>query len=399
MKMRAAAAAILVTGVAHAQSSVTLFGLIDTGIVYQNTARRTPSRATSPGASLWSMQDGNLRTSRWGLRGNEDLGGGLSAVFCLENGFRVETGAFKNGGDLFGRQAWVGLRASQYGTLTLGRQYDFLTDYVAPLSATSAEFGGKLASHVFDNDNLKHDMRLNNSMKFSSVSFNGFKIGAMYAFSGAAGAFANNRAYSFGADYSYGPFNFGGAYLQLNRPAQSALANVSGASGAASARDGDQLTSGGRQQIFGADAQYKAANASLGLVWTHSITYDVTGILQAGSTTTGALGGRYVKFDNLEINGRYFIRPDLSVGAAYTYTTGGFGGASKGFTSARPHWNTVMTQADYLLSRQTDIYIEGIYQRVGGANGNGAFAPSISTLDPSSGNEQVVAAVGLKHRF
>ncbi|MFC5427814.1 porin [Paraburkholderia denitrificans] len=396
MKTRAAAVAILVTGVAHAQSSVTLYGLIDTGIVYQNTARRTPSRATSPGASLWSMQDGNIRTSRWGLRGNEDLGGGLSAVFWLENGFNVGTGAFRNGGDLFGRQAWIGLRASQYGTLTLGRQYDFLTDYVAPLSATSSEFAGKLASHVFDNDNLKHEMRLNNSVKFSSVSFNGFKTGAMYAFSGAAGAFANNSAYSFGASYSYGPFNFGGAYLQVNRPAQPALAN---ASGAASTRDADQLTTGARQQIFGAGAQYKVANASLGLVWTHSITYDVTGIWQAGSTTTGALGGRCVKFDNFEINGRYFIRPDLSVGAAYTYTTGGFGGASKGFTSARPHWNSVMTQADYLLSQRTDIYLVGIYQRVGGANGNGAFAPSISTLDPSPGNEQVVAAVGFKHQF
>jgi general bacterial porin, GBP family len=398
MKMRylAAATALLGAGAAHAQSSVTLFGLIDTGVVYQNNARVTPSSATSPGASAWSMQSGNIYTSRWGLRGTEDLGGGLSAVFWLENGFNVDNGALKNGGDLFGRQAWVGLRSTQYGTVSLGRQYDFLVDYVAPTSATGSGFGGNLASHPYDNDNLNNDMRLNNSVKFSSASFDGFKAGAMYAFSGEAGGFANNSAYSLGASYTYGPVNFGAAYLQINRPAQPSLAN---ASGAVSTGDGDQLTTGGRQQIYGAGAEYKFGKSSVGLVWTHSITYNVTGIWQGGSTTTGALGGSYVKFDNFEINGRYFVRPDLSLGASYTYTTGGFGGATKGYTSATPHWNQVMAQADYLLSARTDVYLEGIYQRVGGGNGNGAFDASIYTLDPSSGNTQVVVAVGVKHRF
>jgi general bacterial porin, GBP family len=395
-KYIAAAAAMLVAGVAHAQSSVTLFGVLDTGIVYQNNARKTASSATSPGGSLWSMQSGNVYTSRWGLRGTEDLGGGLSAVFWLESGINVDTGALKNGGDLFGRQAWVGLKSSQYGTLTLGRQYDFMVDYVAPLSATGSGFGGNLASHVYDNDNLNNDMRLNNSVKFSSVSYDGFKAGAMYAFSGAAGEFANNSAYSLGAGYSYGPFNLDAAYVQINRPAQSAIAN---ASGAVSTGDGDALTTGGSQQIYGVGAQYKLGDSSIGLVWTHSVTYNVTGIWQGGSTSTGALGGEYVKFDNFEINGRYFLMPDLALGAAYTYTTGGFGGASKGYTSASPHWNQVMAQVDYLLSRRTDIYLEGVYQKVSGGNGNGAFDASVYSLTPSSGDEQVVVGVGLKHRF
>jgi GBP family porin len=93
------------------------------------------------------------------------------------------------------------------------------------------------------------------------------------------------------------------------------------------------------------------------------------------------------------------VRPDISLGASYTYTTGGFGGASKGFTSATPHWNQVMAQADYLLSPRTDVYLEGVYQRVGGGNGNAAFDASVYSLDPSSGNSQVVVAVGMKHRF
>jgi GBP family porin len=380
MRYLAAASAMLVAGAAHAQSSVTLFGLIDTGVVYQNDARVNASSGKSPGASAWSMQSGNVFTSRWGLRGSEDLGGGLSAVFWLENGFNVDSGALKNGGDLFGRQAWVGLRSSQYGTVSLGRQYDFMVDYIAPMSATGSGFGGNLATHVYDNDNLNNDLRLNNALKFSSASFGGFKAGAMYAFSGEAGGFANNSAYSLGTSYTYGGFNVAAAYLQINRTSQPSLAN---ASGAVSTGDGDQLTTGGSQQIFGAGAHYNFG------------TNNVTGIWQGGSTSTGAIAGNYIKFDNFEINGRYFVRPDFSLGASYTYTTGGFGGASKGFTSATPHWNQVMAQADYLLSPRTDVYLEGVYQRVGGGNGNAAFDAS----DPSSGNSQVVVAVGLKHRF
>jgi general bacterial porin, GBP family len=340
------------------------------------------------------MISGSLSTSRWGLRGNEDLGGGLSAVFDLENGFTGTNGAFKNGGDEFGRQAWVGLSSRQYGTVTLGRQYDFLVDYVAPLSATGSGFGGNLASHPYDNDNLDNDLRLNNSIKFSSVSYNGFKAGAMDAFSGQAGGFSNNSAYSLGASYSNGPINLAAAYLQLNR--STTLANTTGA---VSTTDGDELTTGGSQQIFGAGAQYKFGDkSSVGLVWTHSVTYDLTGLWQGGAVTPGNLMGPSIKFDNFEINGRYFLRPNLSLGASYTYTMGSFA-AAPGYTSANPHWNQVMAQADYLLSNRTDVYLEGTYQLVGGGNGNSAFNADVYNLTQSTGNKQLAVAVGLRHRF
>ena len=97
LKNLAIASALLFTGVAHAQSSVTLYGLIDTSMVYQSNVK---------GSSNYLMNSGSLSTSRWGLRGTEDLGGGLSAVFDLENGFNSANGTLKNGGDLFGR--WQG---------------------------------------------------------------------------------------------------------------------------------------------------------------------------------------------------------------------------------------------------------------------------------------------------
>ena len=384
------ASAMLFAGAAHAQSSVTLYGLIDTSIVYVNNAKTT----TGGGASQFLLTSGSLSTSRWGLRGNEDLGGGLHAVFDLENGFTVNNGALKNSTaaqtDMFGRQAWVGLSSNQYGSLTLGRQYDFLVDYVAPTSATGSGFGGNLASHPFDNDNLDNDLRLNNSVKFSSVSYGGFKAGAMYAFSNMAGAGGNNNAYSLGASYSNGPINVGAAYLQINRNA-----GLPNAAGASSINDGDQLAGGGNQQIWGVGAQYKFDDkSSVGLVYTHSITYNITSLFGA----TNTIAGQSMKFDNFEINGRYFVRPDFSLGASYTYTMGSFsGGPTMG--AATPHWNNLMVQADYQFSARTDVYAEAVYQIVGGGNNESIFNAGVYGMTQSTTNKQVVAAVGLRHRF
>jgi predicted porin len=390
MKIRhlAIASALLVAGAAHAQSSVTLYGLIDTSLLYINSAKGPNGQ----GASNWMLNSGSVYTSRWGLRGTEDLGGGLSAVFDLENGFNSTNGTFKNGGDIFGRQAWVGLSSKQYGQLTLGRQYDFLVDFVAPMSATGSGWGGNLASHPYDNDNLDNDLRLNNSIKFSSVSYNGLKFGAMYAFSGQPGGFGNDNAYSLGASYVNGPIRVGAAYLQINR--STTLAN---ATGAVTTGDGDPLTLGGSQQIYGAGAQYMFGRSSVGVVWTHSVTYNVTGIFANGSTTNN-LSGPYIKFDNFEINGRYFVRPDFSLAAAYTYTTGGFGGSS-GMPAASPHWNQVTAQADYILSPRTDVYLMGVYQRVSGGNGITVFNAEDYNVPQSSTNAQIVVGVGMKHRF
>jgi general bacterial porin, GBP family len=393
----AVAASVLVAGAAHAQSSVTLFGIVDTGVVYSSSARASAAKPAAGGGTQWQMFAGSVYTPRWGLRGNEDLGGGLSAVFWLENGFNSANGTLKNGGDLFGRQAWVGLSSKEYGTLTLGRQYDFMVSYLAPLSATGSGFGGNIAEHPYDNDNLNNDMRLNNSVKFSSVAFNGLKVGAMYAFSNDAGDASNNGAYSAGLSYSYGPVNLAATYLQINRDP-----NAQNAGGAVSTGDGDALTNGGLQRMYGLGAQYLFGKSSVGLVWTHSSTNNVSSLWYGGSTSNGALpgpsngAGNSIRFDNFEINGRYFVRSDFSLGASYTYTMASFDSSTG---NAHPHWNQVMAQADYLFSPRTDVYLEGVYQRVGGGNGISAFDAGVYTLTPATGNQQAVVAVGLKHRF
>ncbi|MDF6681443.1 porin, partial [Escherichia coli] len=102
---------------AFAQSSVTLYGVADAGIEYLSNV---PS-ASPGGSNQVRMTSGNMSTSRWGLRGVEDLGGGLKAIFELESGISFDTGAQNNSTRLFDRSAFVGL-GSKYGQLTLGRQ-------------------------------------------------------------------------------------------------------------------------------------------------------------------------------------------------------------------------------------------------------------------------------------
>jgi general bacterial porin, GBP family len=130
-KISAAVAAFvaLAAASAHAQSSVTLYGLIDAGLMYTNNVKKGGSEG-----ALVQATSGNINGSRFGLRGAEDLGGGLQAIFVLENGYNVQNGKLGQNGRLFGRQAFVGLSNKEYGAVTLGRQYDSLVDFVAPIT-------------------------------------------------------------------------------------------------------------------------------------------------------------------------------------------------------------------------------------------------------------------------
>lgn len=111
----AAAAATLAASAAHAQSNVTLYGLIDTTI-------STVNNTNAAGARTTGFQVPWFSGSRWGLTGKEDLGGGTSAIFKLESEFETPTGNMDTPGVLFNRDAWVGLSSESLGKLTFGRQ-------------------------------------------------------------------------------------------------------------------------------------------------------------------------------------------------------------------------------------------------------------------------------------
>lgn len=364
-------------GVAHAQSSVTLYGLIDTGLTYTSN---------SGGSSNFQQASGVLNGNRWGLRGSEELGGGLKAIFVLENGFNLSTGKLGQNSREFGRQAFVGLSSNQFGAVTLGRQYDSVVDYLGPLALNGTQYGGTLASHPYDNDNLNNQVRINNAVKFQSVDYGGFKFGALYGFSNAAGSFADSRAYSVGASYVFGGLKVAAGYLQINGAGSST--NSSGA-----VASGDSTFTAARQRTYGAGLSYAFGPANVGLVVTQTQLNGATAISSSASGTSSglALSGGSARFTNYEVNGRYALTPALSVSGAYTFTDARLDGVS-------PKYHQVTLQTDYALSKRTDVYAEAAYQHVG-STGNSGITADIVGVSASSTSSQVVGTVGIRHRF
>jgi len=382
MKKRlfAALLAVFAVSAAHAQTSVKLYGLIDAGLMYTNNV----ARGTAHG-SLFQATSGEINGSRFGLRGAEDLGGGLKAIFVLENGFNVQNGKLGQDNRLFGRQAYVGLGTDQYGTITLGRQYDFMTDFVAPLTGVAGTFGDTGFAHVFDNDNYEHSVRFNNSVKYTSANYSGLTFGGLYAFSNNQD-FALNRAYSAGVAYGRGPLHVAVAYLQVN--GSNSTANTAGALDPAESQSngtGGFLAGTDVQRTVAAAINYAIGPALIGFTYSHS---QYQGTASFGSNNGTAL------FDNYELNGKYALTPALSLGASYTYTDAH---VTKTTTfGPDPKWNQVNVQAVYSLSKRTDVYAEGMYQH---AIGHGYVAFVNGSGGASSTSNQVVGTVGMRARF
>lgn len=159
---------LLISNATYAQS-VTLYGVIDTGIeVINHVGAQSNTLARMPSNS-------GLTPSRWGLHGVENLGGGLQAVFTLESGFNTRGGDLSNGGRLFGRQSWVGLSGG-WGTLSFGRQYT-MTAYALFDNEISVPAVYSLGSL----DNYLPNSRADNSVAYKG-HFGPFTVGAMYSF-------------------------------------------------------------------------------------------------------------------------------------------------------------------------------------------------------------------------
>ncbi|SAK55105.1 porin [Caballeronia pedi] len=380
-----AAFAALAATSAHAQSSVTLYGIIDAGISYANNAARTGGSD-----SLWKYDDGVAQGSRWGLKGSEDLGGGLKAIFTLENGFNSGNGTLGQGGAMFGRQAYVGLTKNDVGSLTFGRQYSFSTDYLGSnYSIGGQTVAGNYGYHINDVDQLTSS-RINNAVKFSSASFYGVTFGAMYGFSNQAGAFAgapnttvgtttvagSSRAYSFGLNYKAGPFGIGAAYTDIHYP---------GAATPSFSTNVANITTGGTKDLrtFGVGANYALGSATVFGLWTNTLFTPITG---ASS-----------KLNAFDIGGKYAFTSALTAGLGYTYMnmSGNFGG----------HWHQLDASVDYALSKRTDVYVLGIYQKASGSNRgveNQAQIGSSTSYFGTSGvgeDDQLAFRVGIRHKF
>jgi predicted porin len=197
MKIHALTFAVLgaFSAIASAQTAVKVYGLIDTGIVTE--------RGGAAG-SVTKLTSGISLGSRIGFTGSEDLGGGLSAIFTLENGFSADTGTLGQGGLIFGRQAFVGLKGD-FGTVTFGRQYtpEYVT--LGSLDPFGTGYAGTAANLML----LTGDgsSRMTNAIKYVSPTMSGVTGELAYGFGEVAGRTGAGRQIGVALSYANGPLS------------------------------------------------------------------------------------------------------------------------------------------------------------------------------------------------
>jgi GBP family porin len=377
MKKTLLAAALIAgfAGVAQAETSVTLYGVIDTGIGY-NKVKGKDAAGKSYDGSKFGMINGVQNGSRWGLRGTEDLGDGLKAVFQLESGFNSSNGQSLQNNRLFGRQATVGLESNSWGRLDLGRQTNIASKYFNAIDPFAAGFGQANHGVALSAANT---VRYDNMVMYQTPSFNGFQAGIGYSFNAndAAGSEFrtnnNTRAITAGVRYVNGPLNAALSYDQLKAPGNSTVVD----------RRGHAATDS-TPRMYALGASYDFEVVKLALAY--------------GRTTDGWFAGQGVTGENGTINfGNNSFAKGFKANSYMVGLTAPIGGASKVFGS----WQMVdpsnnrLTGGDkttnvfslgytYDLSKRTNLYAYGSYAK------NYAFLED---------TKSTAVGVGVRHRF
>lgn len=387
----ACAAFCLCGGAAHAQSSVSIYGLIDLGLTYNSKVAISPAGAT---ASKLSMDSGSRLGSRLGFIGTEDLGGGTKAFFQLESGFNADTGALAFSSQtgkndlLFGRRALVGL-AGGWGSVSLGRQYDILTD-IGGATSSLLSFG-TIMQNIHGGLGLDRvGLTLtNNSIKYETPNFDGLVGSTIVGLGEQGGGTAAGQAFGIGAKYQRGPLYVGIGYYQSKLGATPADASFSSI-GAASGNPGDTAlktaTVGasyqmGATRLYGALSQLRLPLARL-----------------AGSTALAAFlptGTEFVMGGSnndrtvvLDAGVDYALSAWLVLSASIEHANVSFVNAGHG------HMNQFNLGIDYLLSKRTDVYGMWVNSRAAGLYSTGAlFIPT------GRANPQNAIRIGLRHTF
>jgi predicted porin len=392
-----AAAGLAAATTAQAQSSVTLFGLIDNGIVYQNSS--TSKGSTTGGHSAVTMSNGAWAGSRFGLKGAEDLGGGTKAIFQLEAGVNSANGQSQFTGGMFTRQEWVGLTNPAYGTLTAGRQYTSYYTLLSPYSPTTY-LTGFFGAHPGDIDSLDTTIRANNSLVYTSPKFYGFTVSGTYALGGVAGSTNAGSTWSAAIQYLNGPLGIAAGFQRVNNSTPGG-----GAWGAASTTN-----SGGQPGVSGINNGYQTAQAQQRVAVTAGYRFSPAWDVSASYSNVQYIAGAGSSFRNTAIfntaGAVLHWKPtaswDFAGGYSYTRAT-----QSNGITSAAQYQQISLTQY-YSLSTRTGLYLGEAYQHASGktigSNGVQIINATASIGDgfngsPSSTGTQVSVGVGILHRF
>ncbi|CAG9169169.1 porin [Cupriavidus pampae] len=346
----AAACAMCTATSAFAQStasSVTLYGIVDGSV-----EAVTHSPGGNGGTAVRVASD-NMSSNRWGLRGVEDLGGGMRALFTLESGFTLDNGLSAQGNRLFGRMAYVGLQ-NPYGALTLGRQQTAIYDMFAAFDPF-----GVPARYSLVSVDAAFNGRADNMVKYTG-HFGGLTAIGYYSFGRnndgeVPGSPETSRDVGGGLGYNIGNLQLGVAYDQYQGNTEATRQrNAKRLAAGANYTFGQLKLFGGYRwlQDQGADSP-TATGLRTNLYWLGA-TYNLTGALQL-------LGGVY-------------------------YTDQRHGNQDP--------WLAIVG-ADYSFSKRTDVYTKVAFARNRGNSSLGVGG--IGTAVPDE--NQTAVTVGIRHRF
>lgn len=373
----------LAAGGAAAQSSVTLYGVADTFVQYLDNG----------GVHSYSLRSGGSTGSLFGLKGTEDLGNGLTAVFDLENGYNINNGSFfADSTAMFYRQSWVGLKDDKYGQLTFGRQYQpsfwavYFTDpfrgneVLSPLAA--ADLAGATDKSTLATQYVSG--RTSNSIVYISPDMRGVHLYAMYALAATVtqplpvrsgnmlDVAANYSGYGFyaGLGYQYQHGSQETAPLVPTAPSLLTTFNLVGT-----------------EHFTGALA-YRIGIVNFQFNYSYNRPNDVpTGAVVA---ITPAL--------NLPLEMLVHSYSIMEVGATIQATpadTIAIAGIERNVRGVHDNTAGVEVGVDHNLSKRTSLYMRAGYLK---NNGSANMSwPGVTGV--AAGSKQILAVLGISHRF
>ncbi|MFM0687961.1 porin [Paraburkholderia strydomiana] len=367
-------AAGLFSASAFAQSSVTLYGVLDTGVEYV-------SHASAAGGYVVRMPGitGEL-PSRWGMRGSEDLGSGLKASFVLESGFNLRGGDSGQGGRLFGRQAWVGLEGP-WGALSFGRQYTMTYWAISDADILGPDIYGIGALDAYI-----PNARSDNTIVYKG-KFRGVTIGASWSFGRDSTGTGNSPGQGTCAGQVAGDVNqcrqwsamlkYDGTYFGV---ATAYDEQRGGTNAAASFFDGvvpfKTSSSGDKDARLQANGYVNVAGVKLGAGWL-------------GRRVESDAPGGDVHSDLFFVGAQYYVTPAFALdGEAYRVLV----------EQHNARATMASMRATYFLSKRTAVYGNVAYLW-NSAHARYSVSAGGGGTTPAPGVGQLGAIVGMRHTF
>ena len=411
---------------AQAQSSVTVYGIMDVGYIntnYSGTSVKANDASTGNSTGVGSANQKQVTngfgqsaesTSRIGFKGSEDLGGGTSAVFTVELGLQPMSQASTtttNGSFLFNRQSFAGLKKNGVGTVTIGTQYTPIFDVQSQTDAAGnnnlvgnavysgsaqgsgvtniglAPYAGNTASQSLNVTTGAYTTRVSNALKFQSDTFAGFTGQAYYAQANETQTYSAANSVNGGGQNNNTLWGLNGKYTWNKLDVVAATQNVKSLDNQATTVGSTSTYAGGTANSFGSnmvDTQtYAAATYDFGILkaYYQYITRRVN------SATNDSYSS---KRSANQIGVRSQLTPVISAYATYGLTNSTYWGQSLPSANGR----TYQVGVDYYLSKRTNLYVAG-----GAANQSSNGTTAAGTTNIGAGSSASNYAVGVRHTF